>query len=177
LQLVSEAFATLDPTGRGALDAAQIIDLYDPTAHPDVLLGARTADAVMDELLHSFDVGGEVDGMVTRAEFINYYATYAASIDNDDYFELLVRAWRPPAPPAAEATAAATAAAARAEEEEAALLRADEDYEREHRGSQYHEVGPPPPVFGKKSDIGREFEKASNKRFAVNRNQSQISFN
>ena len=175
---MSEAFARLDPAGRGALDAAQIIDLYDPAAHPDVLLGARTADAAMDELLHGFDVGGEIDGKVTRAEFFNYYATYAASIDNDDYFELLVRAWRPPAPSAA-ATAAATAAAqARAEEEEAALLYADEDYERQLRSHHQHtEVGPPPPVYGKKSDIGKEFQKASNKRFAMNRNQSQISFN
>ena len=40
------------------------------------------------EFLDTFDVGGEVDGKVTRAEFENYYANVGASVDSDYYFEL-----------------------------------------------------------------------------------------
>ena len=48
----------------------------------------------MAEFLHTFDVGGEVDGKVTKQEFENYYSNISASIDNDDYFELMIRnAW------------------------------------------------------------------------------------
>jgi hypothetical protein len=46
------------------------------------------------QFLDTFDVGGVVDGKVTQEEFINYYTNIGASIDNDDYFELMIRnAW------------------------------------------------------------------------------------
>ena len=39
-------------------------------------------------------VGGEVEGKVTRAEFQNYYYNVSASIDSDQYFEVMIRnAW------------------------------------------------------------------------------------
>jgi calcyphosin len=46
------------------------------------------------EFLDTFDVGGITDGKVTPAEFLNYYNNVSSSIDNDDYFELMMRnAW------------------------------------------------------------------------------------
>ena len=37
---------------------------------------------------------GEVDGVVTLTEFIDFYKDVSASIDGDDYFELMMRnAW------------------------------------------------------------------------------------
>ena len=37
-----------------------------------------------------------MDGQVTLGEFVNYYTNLGAHIDNDDYFEVLVNAWRKP---------------------------------------------------------------------------------
>jgi Ca2+-binding EF-hand superfamily protein len=45
-------------------------------------------------ITHHQQVGGEKDGVVTRNEFENYYSNLGASIDNEDYFELMIRnAW------------------------------------------------------------------------------------
>ena len=93
-RLVHMAFAILDKSGNGVVEPADMASLYDASRHPAVLSGASTPAAVLREFLDTFDVGGEVDGKVTKDEFVNYYANISASIDNDDYFELMIRnAW------------------------------------------------------------------------------------
>ena len=62
--------------------------------HPAVVSGAKSKEETIQEMLNVFDVGGEVDGKVTKEEFMNYYSNISASIDDDDYFELMIRnAW------------------------------------------------------------------------------------
>ena len=90
LGLVHLAFNILDKDGNGAIDPDEVISLYNASKHPDVIAGRKTEE-VMEEFLHTFDVGGEVDGKVTKQEFTNYYSNISASIDNDDYFELMIR--------------------------------------------------------------------------------------
>jgi hypothetical protein len=47
----------------------------------------------LKEFLDTFDQG-EKDGKITPDEFIRYYGNVSASIDDDDYFELMIRnAW------------------------------------------------------------------------------------
>ena len=43
------------------------------------------------QFLDTFDVGGVHDGKVTKDEFVNYYNNVSASVDDDDYFELMIR--------------------------------------------------------------------------------------
>jgi hypothetical protein len=94
INLVSMAFNILDRDGSGEVTPDEIMDRYDASKHPDVLAGKRTAQDVLQEFLDTFDVGGEVDGKVTRQEFLNYYSNVGATIDNEDYFELMIRnAW------------------------------------------------------------------------------------
>ena len=92
--LILMAFDVIDKTGDGIVDPTDVIDTYDTTKHPDVISGKKTKSQVLKEFLDTFDVGGEVDGKVTKEEFINYYKNISASIDNDEYFELMIRnAW------------------------------------------------------------------------------------
>ena len=92
--LVHMAFDRLDSDGNGIIDGHEVGNCYDASMHPEVISGRKTAEEVLREFLTTFDVGGEVDGKVTRDEFTNYYANLSASIDNDDYFELMIRnAW------------------------------------------------------------------------------------
>jgi hypothetical protein len=49
---------------------------------------------ILREFLETFEVGGVKDGVVTPEEFHNYYQNVSNSVDNDDYFELMIRnAW------------------------------------------------------------------------------------
>ena len=92
--LVRQAFSILDKDNSGAVDFNDIKDTYDASKHPDVISKKRTAEAILLEFLDTFDVGGVKDGVVTFDEFCNYYANISASIDDDDYFELMIRnAW------------------------------------------------------------------------------------
>ena len=93
-ELIMMAFDVIDKDGNGVLEPSDVVGAYDASKHPDVLLGRKTADEVLAEFLDTFDVGGEKDGMVTKDEFTNYYKNISASIDRDDYFELMIRnAW------------------------------------------------------------------------------------
>jgi Ca2+-binding EF-hand superfamily protein len=92
--LVLQAYNILDKDGNGIVDASDIAGRFDASNHPDVLAGSRSPEEIYREFLDTFDVGGVVDGKVTKEEFTNYYHNLSASIDNDDYFELMIRnAW------------------------------------------------------------------------------------
>ena len=99
--LVHQVFDRLDPYGQNEVDPQDLILNFDATRHPDVSAGARNADDVVKEFLETFDVGGVVPGKITRDEFVNYYHNIAASINEDDYMELIIRrTWRLGADPA-----------------------------------------------------------------------------
>jgi len=92
--LVRKAFNILDKDGSGVVDMGEISSMYDASRHPDVVAKRKTPAQVLREFLDTFDVGGEKDGQVTEEEFINYYANISASIDSEEYFELMIRnAW------------------------------------------------------------------------------------
>jgi len=93
-RLVNMAFGVLDKDGSGQIDLEDIAVAYDVSMHPEFVTGKRTKEDILREFLDAFDVGGEKDGIVTKEEFQNYYEDVSSSIQNDDYFELMIRnAW------------------------------------------------------------------------------------
>ena len=116
MALVRVAFKRLDKDGNGYIDMNDIKLLYNARGHPDVIQKVRTEEEVLQEVLDAFDGGlgpstialdsngravttkgvfnKKGDGVVTLQEFCDYYANVSASIDDDDYFELMIRnAW------------------------------------------------------------------------------------
>ena len=70
--------------------------VYDGSKHPDVVAGKKTSDDVLNEFIHNFEQE-PFDGIITLDEFQHYYVGVSASIEDDDYFELMIRnAWMLP---------------------------------------------------------------------------------
>jgi len=100
-KLVLKAFNKLDKDHSGTLDINDIRGVYNCDKHPDVASGKKTEDEVLQEFLQTFEVhhntlnGGQPDSFVTKEEFTEYYNNVSMSIDNDQYFELMMNtAWR-----------------------------------------------------------------------------------
>ena len=92
-QLVLLAFEILDSDHSGVVELNDISAKYNADKHPDVISGKRSRDDVLREFLDTFDTIDK-DGRVTAEEFIKYYGNCSSSIDDDDYFELMIRnAW------------------------------------------------------------------------------------
>lgn len=59
--------------------------------HPKYLSGEWTEEEVLRSFLDSMDTPGCPDGKVTKEEFLNYYAGVSATVEEDSYFDLLMR--------------------------------------------------------------------------------------
>lgn len=99
--LVSKAFAKLDHDESGHVDMDEIKKLYCCKKHPDVMNGKKTEDEVYAEFMETFQLHAALKGKgvkdreITREEFQEYYENISASIDRDDYFELVMNnAWK-----------------------------------------------------------------------------------
>lgn len=71
---------------------AEVRAVYSAAKHPDVLLGKRTEDEVLYSFLDTFQAHSvhAKDSTVTLDEWLEYYNNVSCSIDNDDYFELMM---------------------------------------------------------------------------------------
>ncbi|CAH3164958.1 unnamed protein product, partial [Porites lobata] len=96
LAVVKEAFKRADKTGDGEVTFEDLKGVYKVTEHPKYKNGEWSEDQVFKEFLNSFEPDpSSRDGKVTEREFLDYYAAIGANIDNDAYFELMMRnAWK-----------------------------------------------------------------------------------
>jgi Ca2+-binding EF-hand superfamily protein len=93
IKLVKQAFALLDNTGDGVCTIEDFQSAYDTSEHPQVKAGNMSADEALLEFMEVFE-SGKADGIIAWCEFLDYYKDLSAGIDNDDYFELMIRnAW------------------------------------------------------------------------------------
>jgi Ca2+-binding EF-hand superfamily protein len=90
LNVVQSAFRSLDTKNYDSIDISLVARQYDASEHPDVINGKMTEKQAMEFFLDTFDASGEVEGKITKKEFINYYTNIGAVIDNDEYFKSIL---------------------------------------------------------------------------------------
>ena len=93
-KFVKMAFDILDTDGSGEITIDELAEKYDVSANPGVKAGKITERQALEEFMSQWD-RLDKDNVVTLDEFEDYYRDISASIDGDDYFELMIRnAWR-----------------------------------------------------------------------------------
>ena len=94
-ELIYKAFQILDKNSDQTITLDELADKYDTSQHPEVVNQTKTEQEVLNDFKADWDKDG--DGTITLSEWNDYYADISASIDGDDYFELLIRnAWHIP---------------------------------------------------------------------------------
>jgi len=97
---VAKAFKKVDKDGSGILDIRDIEGTYNAKDHPDVKAGKKTEEEILSEFLDTFELHHSLkhpedkDRKITLKEFEEYYTNVGATIENDQYFELMItNAW------------------------------------------------------------------------------------
>ena len=104
------AFARFDKDGSGIINIEDLKGVYNARQHPDVRSGKKSEEDVLYEFLDTFEQHYTLlvsaysanlfqdrnakDRNIRVEEFVEYYNNISASIDSDEYFELMIRnAW------------------------------------------------------------------------------------
>lgn len=90
----------MDKDGNGYIDINDIKGVYTADKHPEVISGKKTEQQILQEFLETFEMhhsqrmNGAPDHVVTKEEFIEYYNNISCSIDDDQYYSVMMNsAW------------------------------------------------------------------------------------
>ena len=94
LGIVKAAYNSLDRNGKETVTIAALMNGYDVSPNPEFVFKTKTADQIKQEFLQAWDTAA-TDGVVSMAEFIDFYMDVSPTINSDDVFDSMVRnTWR-----------------------------------------------------------------------------------
>jgi len=95
VELVKLAFAQLDQRGKGQVTLEDMARIYDVSGNPLVKAGKLSKVDALRAFMSQWHLAHKKHtDDITLDDFVEYYDWISASIDRDDYFELMIRnAW------------------------------------------------------------------------------------
>ena len=96
IDVITKAFKKADRTGDGVINALDLKGAYNVKQHPKYKNGEWTETQCFNDFLKTFEPDeARRDGQVSLDEFTDYYSGVSNSIDDDTYFDLMMRnAWK-----------------------------------------------------------------------------------
>lgn len=96
--MVNKVFSMLDRDGSGQISIRDIIQVYDVSLNPEFIERRKTKEQILNEFLNNFDgARGNNDGVVTIAEFTDYYTDLSMNLPSDEYFiRMMESTWQCP---------------------------------------------------------------------------------
>lgn len=91
--VVREAFRKLDVNGDKviALDDLKVVFENKSFEHPKYRSGEWTKEQTLQNFLNGLDTPGAADGKVTEEEFLTYYEGVSITVEDDAYFDMMMR--------------------------------------------------------------------------------------
>lgn len=86
-RMVEIAWEQLDRDGSGQVTVSDICQIYDVRSNKDYIEGRKTKEEILEDFLSGFEgKAGNKDGVITKAEFFDYYTDLSMSVTKDEYF-------------------------------------------------------------------------------------------
>ncbi|KAM8705123.1 hypothetical protein ACLKA7_009565 [Drosophila subpalustris] len=92
LDSMIKAFKKLDRNDDGHITMTDLKRVYSVGNNPLYRSGELSESDILVSFVKNFEAGAHnPEALISKDDFINYYATISASIDNDAYFDLVMR--------------------------------------------------------------------------------------
>jgi len=89
--IMEEAFNKIDKTGDGVVTLDDLKKVFSVQRHPLYITGEESEETIRKRFMIHFEEDATKDGHVTHEEFLNFYSALSATIDEDSYFDLVMR--------------------------------------------------------------------------------------
>lgn len=89
--MIDKCFKKADKGGNDVISINDLRRTYSVKKHPLYVNGDEDKEEIMKRFLATFEQGDNPSAKITHEEFLNYYAGISASIEEDGYFDLLLR--------------------------------------------------------------------------------------
>ena len=92
--LITEQFNKINTKNEKWIDTIYLKSIYNNKEHPEVILGRKNENEIFTEFNYTLDIFLSIkkrENKMNYEDFIEYYIPISSSIDNDNYFENMIK--------------------------------------------------------------------------------------